>query len=182
MPVWSALEGRGRLRKVLYGFHPGNSDLRTAFVICARRKSREIVEIAMADFPHPRRKIRAPRVSLWGTVTATIQLENGRQCWAKTLRLSTTGGLLELANCLDEGVAVSLTLHMGSRTVRGKAVMLFPMWATQGCLQPFRFLEMRDEECRMLDAEIRELLKQTKPFAAGRRNLGSRPPRFLESS
>ena len=44
MPVWYALEGNGRLRKVLYGFHPLNSDLRTAFVICARLGPREIVE------------------------------------------------------------------------------------------------------------------------------------------
>ena len=76
----------------------------------------------MSNFPHLRRKVRAPRVNLWGTASATIQLENGRQLWAKTLRISTTGGLLELANCLDEGVRVNLTVHLGSRTVRGKAV------------------------------------------------------------
>ncbi len=136
----------------------------------------------MADFPHSRRKIRAPRVNLWGTVSASIQLENGRQCWAKTLRLSTTGGLLELANCLDEGVAVNLTLHLGSRPVRGKAAMLFPMRATQGYLQPFRFTELRDEECRTLDMEIRQLLRQARPLAPGRRGFGLRPPRLLESS
>ncbi|MGD0181925.1 MAG: hypothetical protein ABSC15_19100 [Terriglobales bacterium] len=136
----------------------------------------------MADFPHPGRKIRAPRVNLWGTVSASIQLENGRQCWAKTLRLSTTGGLLELPNCLDEGVSVSLTLHLGTRPVRGKAAMLFPMRATEGYLQPFRFTEMRDEECSALDVEIRELLRQARPFARGRRTFGFRPARFLESS
>jgi hypothetical protein len=136
----------------------------------------------MADFPHHRRRIRAPRVNLWGTVSASIQLENGRQCWAKTLRLSTTGGLLELDNCLDEGVTVNLTLHLGSRPVRGKAAMLFPMRATQGYLQPFRFTDLRDEECSALDAEIRELLRQARPFALGRRKFGFRPTRFLESS
>jgi hypothetical protein len=136
----------------------------------------------MADFPHPGRKIRAPRVNLWGNVSANIQLENGRQCWAKTLRLSTTGGLLELANCLDEGIAVNLTLHLDSRPVRGKAAMLFPMSATQGYLQPFRFTELRDEECRALDVEIRQLLKQARPLAHGRRGFGFRPARILESS
>jgi hypothetical protein len=133
----------------------------------------------MADFPHLRRKIRAPRVNLWGTVSATIQLENGRQLWAKTLRISITGGLLELTTCLDEGVTVNLTLHLGSRTVRGKAAMLFPMWATQGYLQPFRFTDLRDEECLALQTEIRELLKQATPFAPGRRGFGFRPPRFF---
>lgn len=137
----------------------------------------------MADFPHQRRKIRAPRANLWGTASATIQLENGRQLWAKTLRISITGGLLELATCLDEGVTVNLTLHLDSRTVRGKAAMLFPMWAAQGYLQPFRFTDLRDEECRALDTEVRELLKQARPLAGGRRGLGLRPPgSFLESS
>jgi hypothetical protein len=137
----------------------------------------------MADFPHLRRKIRAPRVNLWGTASATIQLENGRHLWAKTLRISITGGLLELANCLDEGVTVNLTLHLGSRTIRGKAAMLFPMSATQGYLQPFRFTDLRDEECRTLDAEIRELLKQNRLSSPGRRGFGFRRSRsFLESS
>jgi hypothetical protein len=182
MPVWSGRPIRGRLRKELYGFHRLNSDSRAAFVICAELLSREIVKVVMADFPHPRRKIRAPRVNLWGTVSASLQLENGRQCWAKTIRLSTTGGLLELFNCLDEGVSVNLTLHLGSGSVRGKAAMLFPMRAAQGYLQPFRFTELRDEECRALDTEVRQLLKQARPFTPERRNLGFRPARFLESS
>src|ERR1700680_3631173 len=134
-----------------------------AFVICATSMRRDIVEIVMADFPHPRRKIRAPRVNLWGNVSATIQLENGRQLWAKTLRISITGGLLELATRLDEGVTVSLTVHLGPRTVRGKAAMLFPMCATQGYLQPFRFTDLRNEECLALQNEIGRLLKPATP-------------------
>ena len=182
MPVWYALTAKGRLRKELYGFHLLNSDLRTAFVICSGSGLREIVEVVMADFPHQRRKIRAPRVSLWDTVSATIQLENGRQLWAKTLRISTTGGLLELPNCLDEGVTVNLTLHLGSRTVRGKAAMLFPMRATQGYLQPFRFTYLRDEECLVLQTEIRELLRQARLLATGHRGLGLSRHRFFPKS
>ena len=136
----------------------------------------------MSNFPHPRRKIRAPRVNLWGNVSATIQLENGRQLWAKALRISTTGGLLELASCLDEGVSVNLTVHLGERRVRGKAAMLFPMWATQGYLQPFRFTDLRDEECLGLQAEIGELLKQDRLSAPVRRSSGFRPRHFLEST
>jgi hypothetical protein len=136
----------------------------------------------MADFPHHRRKIRAPRVNLWETVSATIQLENGRQLWAKTLRISTTGGLLELSNCLDEGVTVNLTVHLGSRTVRGKAAMLFPMWATQGYLQPFRFTDLRDAECLALQTEIRELQRESRLAATGRRGFGLIRPRFLPKS
>jgi len=98
------------------------------------------------------------------------------------LRLSTTGGLLELANCLDEGVSVNLTLHLGSRAVRGKAAMLFPMCATQGYLQPFRFTDMRDEDRFALQTEIRELLRQTRLLATGRRTFGLIRPRLLPKS
>jgi len=135
----------------------------------------------MANFPQlTRRTLRAPRVNLWGTASASIQLENGRELWAKTLRISITGGLLELATYLDEGVTVKLTLHLGARTVRGKAATLFPMRAAQGFLQPFRFTDLREEECRSLETEIRELLKQTTPFARGRTSL--RPSQFLHES
>jgi hypothetical protein len=113
----------------------------------------------MNNSPHPSRKVRAPRVNLWGDASASIRLENGRELWAKTLRISITGGLLELAMYLDEGVTVNLTLHLGNRTVRGKAATLFPMRTTQGFQQPFRFTDLRDEECRTLDTEIRELMK-----------------------
>lgn len=133
----------------------------------------------MSNFPQPRRKLRAPRATLWGTASATLKLENGRELWAKPLRISITGGLLELATYLDERVTINLTLHLGTRTVRGKAKTLFPMRATQGYLQPFRFTDLRDEECRSLEIEIRELLKQATPIAHGRRGLGFRPPRPL---
>jgi hypothetical protein len=129
----------------------------------------------MADFPQPRRKIRAPRVNLWGTASATIQLENGKQLWARAVRISTTGGLLEVAKCLDEGLAVGLTVHFGDCTVRGKAGMLFPMRAEQGYLQPFHFTDLRDDQLLALQAEVAELLKQTKPFTGGRRSYPFRP-------
>ena len=110
-------------------------------------------------------------------------IENGRELWAKPLRISITGGLLELATYLDERVTVNLTLHLGTRTVRGKAATLFPMRATQGYLQPFRFTDLRDEECRTLAIEIRELLKQATPLTSGRRTFTFRAPRpFLEST
>jgi len=126
----------------------------------------------MANLPPLRRKLRAPRVNLRGTASATIKLENGRELWAKALRISITGGLLELATYLDEGVTVSMTLHLVTRTVRGKAATLFPMCATQGYLQPFRFTDLREEECRALETEIRELLQQATPLGPGRRGFG----------
>jgi len=134
----------------------------------------------MANFPQPNRKIRAPRVNLWGTASATIQLENGRQLWAKMLRISITGGLLDVAKCLDEGVTVSLTIHLGERTVRGKAAMLFPTLAEQGYHQPFAFSDLRDDQLLALQAEIRELLKQARSLPVGRANCAFRR-RFVKS-
>jgi hypothetical protein len=129
----------------------------------------------MTNFPQPRRKVRAPRVNLWGSASATIRLENGRELWAKTLRISITGGLLELAMYLDEGVTVNLTLHLGARTVRGKAATLFPMRTTEGYQQPFRFTDLRDQECQTLEIEIRELMKQANFSVSGQRGLPLRP-------
>ena len=167
---------------MLYEFHLLNSDLRTAFVICSGWSLRGIVESSMNDFPQPRRKVRAPRVNVGETASAAIQLQNGRQLWAKPLRISITGGLLELATCLDEGVTVNLSVHLERRTVRGKAAMLFPMCAKQGYLQPFRFTDLRDEQSLALQTEIRELLDQAKPLGLGRRGFGFKPSHFSESS
>jgi hypothetical protein len=46
----------------------------------------------------------------------------------------------------------------------------------QGYLQPFRFTDLRDEECRALETEIGELLKQATPLP-GRPSFGFRPLR-----
>ena len=165
---------------MLYEFHPGNSAHIFAFVICSGVRTRDIVK-AMANFPQPNRKIRAPRVNLWGTASATIQLENGRQLWAKMIRISITGGLLDVAKCLDEGVTVTLTVHLAGRTVRGKAAMLFPLWAEQGYQQPFAFSDLREDQLLALQAEISELRKQAKPLAAGRPGYGFRPRPVVKS-
>jgi hypothetical protein len=137
----------------------------------------------MANFPHPRRAIRAPRANLWGTVSTTIQLQNGRQLWGKAVRISITGGLLELSTCLDERALVKLTVHLGSRPVRGRAAMLFPMCAKDAYLQPFRFTDLRDEERVALEAEVRRLLKHEETSGSSRpgvMGIRSRHP-FLES-
>src|SRR5215510_6534873 len=89
---------------------------------------------------------RAPRVKLSGTVLALVCLENGRQVYAKLHQLSVSGGLLHLEKPLDEGIKVQVIFQVASSTVRSKAKMLFPMWATQGCLQPFEFRDLDKED------------------------------------
>jgi hypothetical protein len=104
---------------------------------------------------------RAPRVKLGGTVLFLARLENGRQLRGKLHQLSTTGGLLQLEKPLDEGIKVEVIFHVGNTTVRSKARVLFPMWATQGYLQPFEFAELSEAESSSLQANLQKLLKSS---------------------
>jgi hypothetical protein len=101
---------------------------------------------------------RAPRVKLAGTVLALVQLENGRQIRARLHQLSFTGGLLHLEAPLDEGIKAEVMFHVGGSTIRCKAAMLFPMWATQGCLQPFEFTGLSEEDRRKLETDLQKFL------------------------
>jgi hypothetical protein len=101
---------------------------------------------------------RAPRVKLAGTVLSLVCLENGRQTRGKLHQLSITGGLLHLEAPLDEGIKVEVIFHVGSSTVRCKARMLFPMWATKGYLQPFEFADLGEEDRSNLQADLQRLL------------------------
>lgn len=101
---------------------------------------------------------RAPRVKLAGTVLSLVCLENGRQTRGKLHQLSITGGLLHLEAPLDEGIKVEVIFHVASSTVRCKARMLFPMWATKGYLQPFEFADLGEEDRSHLQADLQRLL------------------------
>lgn len=125
---------------------------------------------------------RAPRVNLRGTISVLVQLENLRRIPSKLHQLSITGGLLEVASCLDERAKVGLTISLGSNTLHPKAEMLFPMRGAHSYLQPFRFTSLWGEERQILETEITELLKQTMAPAPTSHGPGFRPPRFyLES-
>jgi hypothetical protein len=101
---------------------------------------------------------RAPRVKFAGTILALVRLESGRQIRARLHQLSFTGGLLQLEKPLDEGIKVEVMFHVGGSTVRSKAAMLFPMWATQGCLQPFEFAELGEEARLKLETDLQKFL------------------------
>src|ERR1700686_2718441 len=101
---------------------------------------------------------RAPRVKLAGTVLSLVRLESGRQTRGKLHQLSITGGVLQLETPLDEGIKVEVIFHVGESTVRSKARMLFPMWATQGYLQPFEFSDLDEEDRCNLGVDLQRLL------------------------
>src|SRR5450631_4403742 len=112
--------------------------------------------------PKPANDVRrAPRVKLAGTILALIRLENGRQIRARLHQLSFTGGLLHLEQPLDEGIKAEVMFHVGGSTIRSKAAMLFPMWATQGCLQPFEFADLGENDRVKLKADLEKFLSST---------------------
>ncbi|HZQ69151.1 MAG TPA: hypothetical protein VFA68_11585 [Terriglobales bacterium] len=103
---------------------------------------------------------RAPRVKLAGSVLVMLRLENGRHIRGKLHQVSTSGGLLHLDQPLAEKIKVEVMFHVGQCTVRSNASMLFPMWATQGCLQPFQFIDFPEAERIALDEQLGKLREQ----------------------
>lgn len=102
---------------------------------------------------------RPVRVKLGGTVLALVRLENGRQVRAKLHQISVSGGLLHMERPLDEGIAIEVIFHLCGSTVRSPGRALFPMWATQGYLQPFEFQNLAEKDRNQLQADIDSLLQ-----------------------
>lgn len=97
---------------------------------------------------HPQR--RAPRVQLAPFVSALVHRDNGQQTRGKLHTVSTTGGVLQLANALAQGDFVEIAFQTESGMVQGLAEMLDPRKQTQGVLQPFRFIALGDDDNRVL--------------------------------
>jgi hypothetical protein len=137
----------------------------------------------MADQPEPtapERSVAEPtgdgnkltqrpfRVKLRGSVLVLVRLPNRRDVRAAIHQLSVTGGVVHLEKPLDEKLEVQLIFHLKETTIREKAQMLFPMWATQGWMQPFRFVGLSDASRETLDANLKALIGEgTQGAAAG---------------
>ncbi|MFZ3264786.1 MAG: hypothetical protein WA172_12360 [Terriglobales bacterium] len=102
---------------------------------------------------------RSTRVKLGGSILALVLLENGRQIHARLSQLSVNGGLLSLEKPLDESIRVTVVFHVGVTSIRCRSQILFPVWATQGCFQPFRFLELGEEYRASLRRELENLVR-----------------------
>jgi len=120
----------------------------------------------MSEAPQRQPEKRGARVKLGGSVLALLQLQNRRQVRGRLSQLSANGGVLHLEAPIDEGVVVEVLFHVGTTTVRTKAEMLFPMWATKGCLQPFRFKDIGEELRGQLEKDLNALLTVS-PGAVG---------------
>jgi hypothetical protein len=102
------------------------------------------VQLPPSPSPHglPAGQDRPFRVKFRGSVLTLMRLPNRREIRGKLHQLSTTGGLMHVEKPLDEKLNIELIFQLGEVTIRETAEMMFPMWATQGWLQPFRFIEM----------------------------------------
>jgi hypothetical protein len=108
------------------------------------------------------------RVKLRGSVLALVRLPNRRSVRGAFHQLSTSGGIIHMEKPLDEKLEVELIFHIRQATIRGNAQMLFPMWATQGWMQPFRFVDLSDDSRKILDTNLKSFLGEAaKETAAG---------------
>ncbi len=99
------------------------------------------------------------RVKLRGSILTLIRLPNQRELRGNLHQLSTTGGLMHLDKPLDEKLEVELIFHLEGYVIRQKAQIMFPMWATQGWLQPFRFLDLPEANKTALETSLHSLMK-----------------------
>lgn len=111
----------------------------------------------MAASPIQYSQQRAPRVKLAGSILVLLQLEDRSQVRARLNQLSVNGGVLQLAEPLQEEQPVEVMFHIGSTTVRAQAATISPMWATQGCLQPFRFTAVQPETRQQLATDLESI-------------------------
>ena len=111
---------------------------------------------------------RSFRVKLRGSVLVLLRLPNRRQVRSAFHLLSVSGGMVHLEKPLDEKIEVEMIFHLGEATIRAKALMLFPMWATQGWLQPFRFTDLSETTKASLAANLKTFVgEMTSAASAG---------------
>ena len=125
---------------------------------------KDSAEAVVAD--HNKLVDRPFRVKLRGSVLVLVRLPNKRSVRAAFHQLSTSGGVIHLEKPLDEKLEVEMIFHINETTIRSKAQMLFPMWATQGWMQPFRFVDLADASREILDASLKTFLGETAKGAA----------------
>jgi hypothetical protein len=101
-------------------------------------------------------------VQLSGSVLAAIRLDDGQRSRGKLYSISVTGGLIKLAKPFDQGDFVEIGFETKVGTVIGMAEMLAPTRkATDGTLQPFRFIALGDDDHRNLRMALQSVTDQS---------------------
>jgi hypothetical protein len=112
----------------------------------------------MTHFPQPHPTRRAARIQLGGSVLAAIRFDDGQRSRGKLYSISTTGGMLKLAKPLSQGDFVEIGFQTKVGAVIGMAEMLSPMRkATDGVMQPFRFIALGDDDHRNLRMAVQSV-------------------------
>ena len=115
----------------------------------------------MTYFPQPNPAKRAKRVKLPNSTAVAVRSEGSQAIRATLSDLSTTGGLLVLSKALELGDFVEVAFETSHGMVRGMAELLSTRGKSEsGCLQPFRFVALDDEDHTRLCMTLESLLQQ----------------------
>jgi hypothetical protein len=116
----------------------------------------------MTYFPQPHPANRQRRLKVGGSVVVAIRSEGAEVIRAKLHELSTTGGLLFLSKAFEQGDFVEVAFPTSKGTVHGMAELLAAKCeSTSGCLQPFRFVALDDEDHTRLRMALESLSDRT---------------------
>ena len=116
----------------------------------------------MTYFPQPNPAQRARRVRLPGSVVVEVRSKGSQPVRAKLHVLSVTGGLLVLSEALEQGDFVEVAFQTSYGAIRGMAELLPARSKSKsGCLQPFRFVALEDEDHTRLLTTLQSLRNQT---------------------
>jgi hypothetical protein len=123
--------------------------------------ARAIVD-AMTYFPRPNPAKPATRTKLSGSVVVGIRSCGTQPSSAKLHEISATGGLLIMPTALEQGEFVEVAFKTSQGTVRAMAELLaVKKESASGCLQPFRFIALDDEDHARLSMALDSLSHQT---------------------
>lgn len=116
----------------------------------------------MTYFPQLNPATPAKRLKVGGSVVVAIRSQGDSQpVRAKLHELSATGGLLILSKAIEQGAFVEVAFQTSQGRVRGMAELLPPRReSTSGCLQPFRFVALDDQDHSRLRMAMESLLDQ----------------------
>jgi len=113
----------------------------------------------MTYFPQTPASRRAPRISFAETTPAVLRFQDGRRVPGKLQVISLSGGLLYLSRPLHQGCQVKLMFLTRNGSVLGTAEMLNPISRS---LQPFKFVELYNDDQRRLQVAIQVSLDQSR--------------------
>jgi hypothetical protein len=102
------------------------------------------------------------RLKLSSSVVVAIRSEGTQPVRAKLHELSVTGGLLGVSKAFEHGDSVEVAFQTSMGTVHGMAELLAARReSSSGCLQPFRFVALDDDDHTRLRMALDSLLDRT---------------------